>query len=161
MAKLSRAKSRDEWRKLKSSLEKYGKSSEMFSEVEIKSFGTSPSDPFQIQFSSEGPKTNIVDLGYGTSQVLPILYMIASAPQRGVFLIQQPEVHLHPKAQAALGTHFVEAEIAPNNASEQQHIIFDPVPRVDGIEASADPLFEPRANVYLLTGKRRRAAETT
>jgi catalase len=52
-------------------------------------------------------------------------------------------------------------EIAPNNASEQQHIIFDPVPRVDGIEASADPLFEPRANVYLLTGKRRRAAETT
>jgi catalase len=38
-------------------------------------------------------------------------------------------------------------EIAPNNASEQQHIIFDPIPRVDGIEASADPLFEPRANV--------------
>ena len=36
--------------------------------------------------------------------------------------------------------------IAPNNASEQQHIIFDPIPRVDGIEPSADPLFEPRAN---------------
>jgi catalase len=49
-------------------------------------------------------------------------------------------------------------EIAPNNASEQQQIIFDPIPRVDGIEASADPLFEPRANVYLMTGKRRRAA---
>jgi catalase len=49
-------------------------------------------------------------------------------------------------------------EIAPNNASEQQHIIFDPIPRVDGIEASADPLFEPRANVYLMSGRRRRAA---
>jgi catalase len=49
-------------------------------------------------------------------------------------------------------------EIVPNNHSEQQHIIFDPIPRVDGIEASADPLFEPRANVYLLTGRRRRAA---
>lgn len=48
--------------------------------------------------------------------------------------------------------------IAPNNASEQQHIIFDPIPRVDGIEASADPLFEPRANVYLMSGRRRRAA---
>ena len=48
--------------------------------------------------------------------------------------------------------------ITPNGASEQQHIIFDPIPRVDGIEASADPLFEPRANVYLMTGKRRRAA---
>jgi catalase len=50
--------------------------------------------------------------------------------------------------------------IAPDNAKAQQHIIFDPVPRVDGIDASADPLFEPRANIYLLTGRRRRAAET-
>jgi catalase len=49
-------------------------------------------------------------------------------------------------------------EIAPNNASEQQHIIFDPAPRVDGIEASADPLFEPRANIYLMSGRRRRTA---
>ncbi len=51
-------------------------------------------------------------------------------------------------------------EIAPNNANEQQQIIFDPIPRVDGIEASADPLFEPRANVYLMSGRRRRAATT-
>lgn len=49
-------------------------------------------------------------------------------------------------------------EIAPNNAEEQQRIIFDPVPRVDGIEASADPLFAPRANVYLMSGRRRRTA---
>ncbi len=48
--------------------------------------------------------------------------------------------------------------ITRNNASEQQQIIFDPIPRVDGIEASADPLFEPRANVYLMSGRRRRAA---
>jgi catalase len=49
-------------------------------------------------------------------------------------------------------------EIAPDNAGEQQVLIFDPIPRVDGIEASADPLFEPRANVYLMAGRRRRAA---
>ena len=49
--------------------------------------------------------------------------------------------------------------IAPDNPTEQQRIIFDPIPRVDGIEASADPLFEPRANVYLLSGRRRRAAQ--
>jgi catalase len=49
-------------------------------------------------------------------------------------------------------------EITPNNAGEQQRIIFDPIPRVDGIEASADPLFEPRANIYLMSGRRRRAA---
>jgi catalase len=49
-------------------------------------------------------------------------------------------------------------EVAPNNAAEQQHIIFDPIPRVDGIDASADPLFEARANIYLMTGRRRRTA---
>jgi catalase len=38
-------------------------------------------------------------------------------------------------------------EITPNNTGEQQRIIFDPIPRVDGIEAAADPLFESRANV--------------
>jgi catalase len=48
-------------------------------------------------------------------------------------------------------------EIAADNAKEQQQIIFDPIPRVDGIEPSADPLFEPRANVYLMSGRRRRA----
>lgn len=47
--------------------------------------------------------------------------------------------------------------ILPNNAREQQQIIFDPIPRVEGIEASADPLFEPRANIYLMAGRRRRA----
>lgn len=48
--------------------------------------------------------------------------------------------------------------IAPNNDAEQQQIIFDPIPRVDGIEASNDPLFDPRANIYLMSGRRRRAA---
>ncbi|MEO8129098.1 MAG: catalase family peroxidase [Bryobacteraceae bacterium] len=47
-------------------------------------------------------------------------------------------------------------EVVADNAAAQQQIIFDPIPRVDGIEASADPLFEPRANVYLMAGRRRR-----
>jgi catalase len=50
--------------------------------------------------------------------------------------------------------------LAADNAKEQQHVIFDPIPRVDGIEPSADPLFEPRANIYLMSGRRRRAAGT-
>jgi catalase len=41
---------------------------------------------------------------------------------------------------------------------ELRKIIFDPRPQVDGIEASADPLFEVRAALYLLSGRRRRAA---
>ncbi|WP_135502675.1 AAA family ATPase [Roseovarius aestuariivivens] len=105
----SRSKNKDEWQYFKSAIEDFGTSSGMFKEISVKSFGSTTSDPFQIQFSSDGPKTNIVDLGYGTSQVLPILYDITRSPKRSRFLIQQPEVHLHPKAQAALGQYFVDA----------------------------------------------------
>jgi catalase len=48
--------------------------------------------------------------------------------------------------------------VAPDNDAEQRHIIFDPIPRVEGIESSGDPLLEPRAAVYLMSGRRRRAA---
>ena len=50
------------------------------------------------------------------------------------------------------------ANLVPDNAHEQKQIIFDPIPRVDGIEPSDDPLLELRAAVYLLSGRRRRAA---
>src|ERR1700728_406493 len=39
----------------------------------------------------------------------------------------------------------------------QKQIIFDPIPRVDGIEPSDDPLLELRAALYLLSGRRRRS----
>jgi catalase len=47
---------------------------------------------------------------------------------------------------------------AADNELQQQQIIFDPIPRVDGIEPSADPLLELRAAIYLLSGRRRRLA---
>ena len=45
-----------------------------------------------------------------------------------------------------------------NDAQEQKRIIFDPIPRVEGIEASDDPLLDLRAAVYLISGRQRRAA---
>jgi catalase len=41
---------------------------------------------------------------------------------------------------------------------ERRKIIFDAVPRVDGIDSAGDPLTEVRSDVYLLSGRRRRAA---
>lgn len=48
--------------------------------------------------------------------------------------------------------------VLPDNATEQKRIIYDPIPRVEGIETSDDPLLEMRAAVYLVSGKERRAA---
>ena len=49
--------------------------------------------------------------------------------------------------------------ILPDSLAQQKHVIFDPIPRVDGIEPSADPLLELRAAIYLLSGRERRAAK--
>jgi catalase len=48
--------------------------------------------------------------------------------------------------------------ILPENDAEQRRIIFDTIPRVQGIEPSGDPLLEPRANLYLHSGRRRRSS---
>jgi catalase len=58
-----------------------------------------------------------------------------------------------------LGRFELAAPVA-DDAREQKKIIFDPIPRVDGIEASADPLLELRAAIYLISGRRRRAARS-
>jgi catalase len=48
-----------------------------------------------------------------------------------------------------------------DKTGEHTKIIFDPIPRVDGIEPSDDPLLELRAAIYLLSGRRRRQAAET
>ena len=61
------------------------------------------------------------------------------------------------RAQVELGE--VELnKIVEDTPAQQKHIIFDPIPRVDGIEPSADPLLDLRAAIYLISGRRRRSA---
>ncbi len=94
----------------------FGKASGMFSEINVRRHGKKASDPFQVMVKALGPAANIVNVGYGVSQVLPIVTAIAKAHSGGHFLLQQPEVHLHPRGQAALATFFIE-ELLHNNHS--------------------------------------------
>ena len=52
-------------------------------------------------------KSNISDVGYGVSQVLPVIYGCLSG-DHGLLFIEQPEIHLHPGAQSKLGELIVE-----------------------------------------------------
>ena len=112
------------WNELKRSLENFGRSSGLFDEIRIRHFGTSHSNPFQVQVRKSGKKSgkkvkgpwrNLIDVGYGVSQALPIITELlrddaeqerSEKPYPRQFLLQQPEVHLHPSAQAALGSLF-------------------------------------------------------
>lgn len=68
--------------------------------------------------------------------------------------VRWPEGRSHMK----FGDIILQSLVADGDV-EKRRIIFDPIPRVEGIEASADPLFQQRADVYLLSGRRRRGAD--
>jgi hypothetical protein len=90
--------------RLLESLNSFGQASGLFNSVEVKRKGQKESDPFQIGIKTTGPVVNLVDVGYGVSQVLPIIVDAVQNPNDTTFLLQQPEVHLHPRAQAELGS---------------------------------------------------------
>lgn len=91
-------------RALHEALRDFGKYSEMFSDVDVKKLGSGSGDPFQVQVKIGTKKTNLMDVGYGVSQILPLIVDAQRASSNTMLLLQQPEVHLHPKAQAALGS---------------------------------------------------------
>ena len=87
----------------------------------------------------------------------PVKLHIAVQLAAGGDVVSDATVHWpEDRPQVEFGTVVLDGVI-PNNEAEQRHIIFDPIPRVDGIDPSGDPLLEPRANVYLMSGRRRRA----
>lgn len=53
-------------------------------------------------------KLDITDVGFGISQVLPIIIQGFLSPKESITIIEQPEIHLHPKMQADLGDLFID-----------------------------------------------------
>jgi predicted ATPase len=62
----------------------------------------------RLQHQITGELSNILDVGYGASQVLPILVAGYDIPENSLLMVEQPEIHLHPKAQSELGELFAD-----------------------------------------------------
>jgi hypothetical protein len=90
----------------------FGKESGLFKDVRVTKLGRKPGDPFRVMITTAGPACNLADVGYGVSQSLPLVIDSIRAPRGATILVQQPEVHLHPKAQAALGTFLTHLVVA-------------------------------------------------
>jgi energy-coupling factor transporter ATP-binding protein EcfA2 len=88
------------------SLEDFGEEASLFTHIGVKRLGKRPSDPFQILVTTDGPPVNLPDVGYGVSQALPLIVQSVLTTDYRRLLLQQPEVHLHPRGQAALGSFF-------------------------------------------------------
>jgi hypothetical protein len=97
--------------KFRDFIEKVGKASGLFQDVRIRNFGRGATVPFELDIVLDGKALNVNNVGYGVSQALPVLVEALARPDGTWFAIQQPEVHLHPRAQAALGDVFFELAV--------------------------------------------------
>jgi predicted ATPase len=62
-----------------------------------------------VQQSQKSTWVPLTDVGFGVSQVLPVLTLCFAAPPGSTLILEQPEIHLHPKVQAGLADVFIDA----------------------------------------------------
>ena len=64
---------------------------------------------FLVKQYKDGPEVPLTDVGFGVSQVLPVLILCYYAPKGSILILEQPEAHLHPKAQTELADVLIDA----------------------------------------------------
>ena len=57
---------------------------------------------FRLKKYKDGPEVRLTDIGLGVFQILPTLALCYYVPEGSILILEQPEAHLHPKAQADL-----------------------------------------------------------
>ena len=96
-----------------------------------------------------GVESSLRDVGFGVSQVFPVLTMLLSAPMGSIILLEQPELHLHPNAQAALADLMLYVAETRNLQliveSHSEHI----VRRLQRRIAEANPAFATPENIKM------------
>ncbi len=63
----------------------------------------------RIKRQAESKEVLITDMGFGISQILPVLVLCYYCPEGSTLILEQPEIHLHPSVQASLADVFIDA----------------------------------------------------
>ncbi len=63
----------------------------------------------KVRVHKGGPSVPLSDVGTGVSQVLPVITLLQYVPSRSTVVLEQPEIHLHPLAQAELADVIIQA----------------------------------------------------
>lgn len=95
-------------------LQKFGLDSGLFDKVAIKKLRKEQTSPFELEIFLNNNKLKITNVGYGVSQILPLIIEIMARKEGTWFAIQQPEIHLHPRGQAAFGDLILKSAVIEN-----------------------------------------------
>ncbi len=68
----------------------------------------------KVQLAHSSVPVDLVDVGFGVSQLLPLLVLLAYVPEGSTLLLEQPEMHLHPRVQSQLADVLVDVTRARN-----------------------------------------------
>ena len=63
---------------------------------------------FLVRQYKDGPEVGLTDVGFGVSQILPVLTQCYYAPEGSILILENPEAHLHPKVQSELADVFID-----------------------------------------------------
>ncbi len=63
----------------------------------------------RVRRSARSAEVALTDVGFGVSQILPVLTLCYYAPEGSTLILEQPEIHLHPSVQAGLADVFIHA----------------------------------------------------
>ena len=63
----------------------------------------------RVQTATGAAEVMLTDVGFGVSQVLPVITLLHYVPEGSTVILEQPEIHLHPLAQAGLADVIINA----------------------------------------------------
>ncbi len=110
-------------------------------------------------------KRNVKDMGYGASQIVPIIIAALRSDSSALVLIEQPELHLHPAAQVELADLFIHRVINDSNGespirflieTHSEHLVLRALRRIrntteNKIEPAAEPLEPEQLHVFSIS----------
>ena len=103
---------------------------------------TSRDYEFLVKKYKGGPEVRLTDIGFGVSQVLPVLILCYYAPEGSILILEQPEAHLHPKVQTELADVLIDVVKNRNVQiileSHSEHLILRLMRRIAEEQISAD-----------------------
>ena len=97
---------------------------------------------FLVRKYKGGPEVRLTDVGFGVSQVLPVLVLCYYVPEGSILILEQPEAHLHPKVQSELADLLIEVvkerQLQIILESHSEHLLIRLMRRIAEEQISAD-----------------------